>query len=381
MLLLLSFGWLSAQGVEFADISFQEAVKKAQKEKKYVLVDAYTDWCYWCKVLDKLTFPDETLGEFVNNSFVAIKVDMEAASGVPLAWKYRVMAFPSTLVFNSEGQIVYKFGGYRPAAEYSAELQAAMNLETQLKYPGTPLDLESGFPDFYKKSFKVKGEERMNPEKEEVSAWLNEQEDLFSEAAWSVLWRFSPPEDYQDQFIQSKDRYVDLFGIEEVEGVCYNLCYEKIGEGVKDGNEGLLADALDLADRLFGTEDMRPQIGMKMYYFERTKDWERYAPAMEEYIKWDKYDRIGGINAGAWNLYLNMPENTEWMKKASVWMEEVCKKEASYAYLDTWAAVLWKSGDTEKAEKIAQRAINVGKEAGEKVEETEAMLKKIQSGE
>lgn len=381
LLLLLSFGLLSAQGVQFEDLSFKEAVKKAKKEGKYVLVDAYTDWCYWCKVLDKKTFPDAELGEMVNHTFVSIKVDMESEAGVPLAWKYRVMSFPNTLVFNGEGQIMYKFGGFRPPAEYSAELQKGLREETQMKYPGEPMDFETGFPDFYKTSFKVKGQERTKAEPEEISAWLNEQEDLFSEAAWSVLWRFSPPEEYVDRFIENKDRFEYLYGSEEVEGVVYNLCYAKVNKGAQDGNEGELEDALDLADRLFGKEDMRPQIGMQMYFFEKTEDWDRYASSLEEYIKWDKYERLGGVNGGCWNLYLKIPENTKWMKKASAWMAEVVKREPSYAYMDTWAAVLWKSGDREQAMAVAQKAINTGKAADEDVAETEKMLKAIQNGE
>ena len=37
-------------------IGFNEGLEKAAKEKKNILVDFYTDWCHWCKVMDEKTF-------------------------------------------------------------------------------------------------------------------------------------------------------------------------------------------------------------------------------------------------------------------------------------------------------------------------------------
>ena len=32
---------------------FESTVLKAKEENKFIFIDCYTDWCYWCKVLDK----------------------------------------------------------------------------------------------------------------------------------------------------------------------------------------------------------------------------------------------------------------------------------------------------------------------------------------
>jgi hypothetical protein len=58
-------------------------------------------------------------------------------------------------------------------------------------------------------------------------------------------------------------------------------------------------------------------------------------------------------------------------------MEDVVNKEPTYAYLDTYAALLYKTGAYKDAEIWAGKAIKAGKADNEEVEETEKLLKKI----
>lgn len=58
-------------------MSFQEGYDKAVKEKKMIMVDMYTEWCGWCKRMDKTTFSDSTVVSMVNSNFVAIKFNPE----------------------------------------------------------------------------------------------------------------------------------------------------------------------------------------------------------------------------------------------------------------------------------------------------------------
>ncbi len=50
---------------------------KAKKEKKILIVDAYTDWCYWCKVMDKETYTNADIITKMNKYFVAVKFNPE----------------------------------------------------------------------------------------------------------------------------------------------------------------------------------------------------------------------------------------------------------------------------------------------------------------
>lgn len=53
--------------------------------KKKFLVDVYTDWCGWCKVMDKKTFTDPALIKYLNEHFYVVKFNAEQKEAV----KYR----------------------------------------------------------------------------------------------------------------------------------------------------------------------------------------------------------------------------------------------------------------------------------------------------
>lgn len=58
-------------------MSFSEAVKRSKKEPKKILVDVYTEWCSWCKVMDKTTYTDPHVVKYITKYFYAVKFDAE----------------------------------------------------------------------------------------------------------------------------------------------------------------------------------------------------------------------------------------------------------------------------------------------------------------
>ncbi|MCA9428811.1 MAG: thioredoxin domain-containing protein, partial [Candidatus Omnitrophica bacterium] len=54
-----------------------EALKKAQKEQKMILVSLGYSACHWCHVMEHESFEDEEVAKVMNQYFVAIKVDRE----------------------------------------------------------------------------------------------------------------------------------------------------------------------------------------------------------------------------------------------------------------------------------------------------------------
>lgn len=57
--------------------TIDEAVAANKKNPKKMLVDVYTDWCGWCKVMDKQTFTDPEIIQYVNTNFYPVKFDAE----------------------------------------------------------------------------------------------------------------------------------------------------------------------------------------------------------------------------------------------------------------------------------------------------------------
>ncbi len=102
---------VSAQ-IDFRDISFAEALAAAKAEHKMVFMDCYTSWCGPCKLLASNVFPQKKAGDYFNPRFVSIQVDMEKGEGIDLRKRYDVNAYPTLLVLDADGELLYRHAGY-----------------------------------------------------------------------------------------------------------------------------------------------------------------------------------------------------------------------------------------------------------------------------
>ena len=107
-----------------------------------------------------------------------------------------------------------------------------------------------------------------------------------------------------------------------------------------------------------------------------TKQWSKQAEAIEDFVTKSNYKNVSFLNGLCWNLY-EQCDNSAVLKQACTWMANVIKSNQDYAYLDTYAALLYKSGNKKDAEIWANKAIDIGTKAGEKVDSTRLLLEKI----
>ena len=59
-------------------LKFDAGLAKAKKENKSIVVDFYTDWCHWCKVMEKQTFENADVAKKLKERFVTVRVNAEA---------------------------------------------------------------------------------------------------------------------------------------------------------------------------------------------------------------------------------------------------------------------------------------------------------------
>lgn len=57
--------------------SWEEAIELQKENPKKLFIDVYTDWCGWCKRMDKTTFKDKAVAEVMNKHFYAVKFNAE----------------------------------------------------------------------------------------------------------------------------------------------------------------------------------------------------------------------------------------------------------------------------------------------------------------
>ena len=65
-------------------ISIEEAAKRNQKNPRKIFIDVYTDWCGWCKKMDRDTFANPKIAEYLNKHYYAVKLDAEGKAPITL---------------------------------------------------------------------------------------------------------------------------------------------------------------------------------------------------------------------------------------------------------------------------------------------------------
>ena len=105
------------------DYNFYNALQKAKSQNKPILVDFYTDWCGWCKKLDRDTYSDKRVNELALQ-FVCVKVDGD--KNADLLRKYNVRGFPYTLFLASDGKVVDMIRGYAGPTDFIKKMEQVL---------------------------------------------------------------------------------------------------------------------------------------------------------------------------------------------------------------------------------------------------------------
>ncbi len=83
---LISMAGVQAQS-KINWLSWEEALRRNKVEQRKFVVDIYTDWCGWCKRLDKVTFQNEDVADYINEHYYAIKFNAEQRKSVTIGDK------------------------------------------------------------------------------------------------------------------------------------------------------------------------------------------------------------------------------------------------------------------------------------------------------
>jgi thioredoxin-related protein len=114
---------LIGQAVISQVLSFEEALEEADSEDKKIIVDIYTDWCGWCKKMDRDVYENKKVKKIIDKSFVVVKLDAEGMNKIKyngnvytetdLAVYFEASGYPTTVFLEPDGKIIeYKYNSY-----------------------------------------------------------------------------------------------------------------------------------------------------------------------------------------------------------------------------------------------------------------------------
>ncbi|MBW1650573.1 MAG: thioredoxin fold domain-containing protein [Deltaproteobacteria bacterium] len=94
---------------------YGEGIKLAKEQKKKVFIDFYADWCVFCKKMEKKTFANADIANYMNQNFIAIKVFTDVEQ--KLTNEYEVTGLPSFWFLDEKNKRISKLPGFVSASK------------------------------------------------------------------------------------------------------------------------------------------------------------------------------------------------------------------------------------------------------------------------
>ncbi len=121
--LVVLFALTNEELVSLRWYQWTEGVVETQASGKYMLVDVYTDWCGWCKKMDRTVYGHPQVQQLLTANFIPVKLNAESTNLITngtnqyteqeWAKTLGVTSYPTILVYNKQFQLVSRFSGYK----------------------------------------------------------------------------------------------------------------------------------------------------------------------------------------------------------------------------------------------------------------------------
>lgn len=163
--LLVACCFISTNSVsqEISWVSLEEAVALQKKVPKKIMIDVYTNWCGPCKMLDKNTFHNNDVADYVNEHYYAVKFNGEGNDVVTFDGKtfenpnynpananrrnsahqltgyFQVSAYPTIVFVDEKGKVIAPIKGYQKPQDLELYLKLFKDndykdMDTQAKF-------------------------------------------------------------------------------------------------------------------------------------------------------------------------------------------------------------------------------------------------------
>lgn len=365
-------------GIHFQhEASWKEIQAKAKAENKYIFMDCFTTWCGPCKYMSATIFPLKDVGEFINDKFVSVKVQLDTTAkddesvkswyqnGHDIAQKYKVSAYPTYLIFDADGNIVHRFVGSSPADVFLANTKKSLSPETQYytllnQYKNGKKDKEFLRNMAIASADAYDMENAMNIANE----YLAMQTDLYTKDNLDFIKRFTQTSADKgfDIMLHNPDKVDAVLGKGTASSVIQPIImreeifkyFPKDPKATPDWakiNSGI--------SKKYPAQAPESMAKAKVLWYQHAGDWNNYQAAILNYMhKYGDNASPFELNDYAWTVFQNCPD-MKCVAEVLGWSKRSFEKDNSPAFIDTYANILYKLGKKDEAIKWEQKAMDI----------------------
>lgn len=404
------------KGVEWStNLSWDQVKQMAKKENKFIFVDAFATWCGPCKAMDMQVYTNDTVGNYFNEKFVSVKVQMDKATrdnDYVKSWytdaenirnQYKVESYPTYIFLSPDGTIVHKDNGFKKPEDLIAIAKSALTPGKTYNDPYTEFDklmseYKQGTKNYERMPYMVRtalklqeGELAIQLIKDHLNNYVMKmpksvrytKENILMWTSVSLggktkVFQFFLKDGKEiDKVMKERgfsQKIVDRTIKEEIvnpflENQNKNTSVPMTGMIVtRKGQNADYAEAnweileKQIRKQYNSRYTNRNLLAAKIEWYNRLKNYKKYTESALEYL--DKYhslqieEDLYKVNFFAWDAFMHSTDKRI-IDGFTKWMEKVVKRKTDDpSLMDTYAQLLHKAGNTTDAIVWEQKAIN-----------------------
>lgn len=368
LFLILCLNKADAQnkGLQFQDISYEQALQKSAAEKKPVFLFGFATWCHFCEYMKDSVLPTEAVGNFYNQNFICIKMDLEK-EGKNLNQKIiRAKSFPVLLFMNSQGEMLHRVTGKKDAQDFlqigSEALDSTKQLRTfAYKYRDGKLSPLQTY-----EYFKMVDRAGMDNQSL-INNYLTliPEDKLTATYSWKIMYELfrDIEQPCMKLVLDHRADYTAKYTADSIDnkimGLYINALMNKVqmldSNGYTSIQEKLRASKIDLAEKIIAFADLNK---MKM-----KGEWEAYfrnaVLFVDQYAQND-YRRLNDI---AYNIF-EKAYDKDLLRKAEGWSKKAVTLMDTYRNNYTLACLYYRNEKYDEARTVLYHAIDLATKQG-----------------
>jgi thioredoxin-related protein len=383
--------------------SYSQVFELARKEKKAVLLYFHFDGCGACVKMEKTAFVDKKVADFYNSNFVCLEVNTRKGEGIETNKIFNIQLHPTFLFLDSNGKELQKIVGVFSPEEFLLQAHSALDPTKSFSHCKQLYNEGNRGTDFlFDYCYKLRDANELDSLV--IIEYLSTQttRELSKEKNIKFIYEFvihrgkvciSFNSRAYLYMLNNKDQFAKFFDLEQVNTrlmfVVKSAVYNAIER--KDTTEFLNAiEALKEYDlgKEYNFKEMDSRITMwttsktlvlsaKISFYEKTGDVKNYNESLKQYIEkiWNDADELNNF---AWNIYEHgNNDEAQKIKTALKCSIRSIELNNNYANNDTYAWLLYKSGDKKKALIQANKTIDIAKKNNQDHSETQKLVDTI----
>ena len=365
LIALFAFTFVQADGIQFFEGTWKEAIELANKEDKLIFVDAYTTWCGPCKKMARDIFPMKEAGDFYNANFINMKMDMEKGEGRTIRTKYNVSAFPTFLFVNGSGELQYTSKGAKPIERFISMGQEALKRFDNSGQFADKYEEGDRSPELLRKYAAALAKANKPEAPKVANEYIRTKPDFSTPDNLNFLYDATVYADSRifSLFVKNKTAIAAQKGEEAVADKIQTACENTVQKAIEYKEPALLAEAKEKMQANAPGKFENFNIESDMTFAEAMEDSKTFLKAADKYIKANGKNNALVLHKMATRVASNESADGKMKAQALKWATKAAENGGEAKYLYTQAELLYMNSKHQQALSIAEQVKGMAEEA------------------